>query len=166
MLPEVQPADTGLAWGIRRTFVSYVRAAGGAVAVVPPAGLTATGEFYFPFDTAKAQSEESQPRLQFSGQIGFLAHGGFLRVELSNPRVTLGAECTLTAETSTGTRVNIVAVILPEPTGDGTVTMWLDAGTRLHADAVELFGGSYEAGEEFAPLTIRIPTAAATLLSR
>jgi hypothetical protein len=49
-------------------------------------------------------------------------------------------------------------VDLPPRRQDALISMWLDAETRLHPDAVELFGGSYDADARFEPLTLRVPT--------
>jgi hypothetical protein len=121
--------------------------------------MTVAGEFHFPLDIAPAAGDREAATLRFGGQVRFLAHGGLLRVDLVDPWLTVGAECTLSVEAAPGRRLPVVVVNLPPPRQDALISMWLNAETRLHPDAVELFGGSYDADARFEPLTVRVPTA-------
>ncbi len=150
-------ADLGFAWSVKDSFLSYVSGMrDGDIAWDAGASVTNDGEFYFPLRAAHRATDALM--LLFCGSVRFTAHHGLLSVSITNPRITIrdGAADLLLRVGNSDERIAILK--LPPRIEDGDVTMWLRSGVALADFGSELFGGSYAAGEPFAPLTLRVPT--------
>lgn len=152
----VQRADVGMAWGIKRSFVSYVTSLGdSSITLGDGAALTRSQEFYFPLDPEHDVVDE----LRFGGSVAATAHFGALTVEIISPVLRLGADrqrAELWSGQSMSDPYHLADVELGEPVRDGDVLMWLRVPTTLSASATILFGSSYAPGEEMDPVTVRI----------
>lgn len=147
----------GLSWPVKASFRRYVEsAADGAVGAAHGATMSEDG-FLFPWE------DEPTPggsELCFAGEIRFRAHGGFLMVALSNPRLEAGAtpDCArLTIEypwrSDTPQPRLAIADVRLNSSGDGS-TAQRSASVRLTADGAELLGGVYAVGTELDPLVV------------
>ncbi|MEV4900064.1 HtaA domain-containing protein [Citricoccus sp. NPDC055426] len=159
----VSRRDTGMAWGIKTSFLAYVErwSEEDAVEMAPGTGRLADGRFYFTPDP-----ERPAGALWFRGGVRLRAHGGMLDVSVSDPRVEeRGSGHVLTAASwveGEWTRIAFAdldwpdadADPAPEPGQGGAVRM-LAAGARLHVEAVAVFDGTYPAGSELAPVQVR-----------
>lgn len=149
-------ADLGFAWGVKETFLSYVRAMpGGFIGCGGGAGVTNTDEFFFPL--ADVSSAEHVLRLEFRGEVKFIAHQGLMTVTLKDPIINMQAhQAALSVRAGEG-QIAIATIELPEMVDDDGVAMWRNATTRLAGNGPEMFGGNYVLGETLAPLTLRVP---------
>lgn len=160
--------DTGLAWGIKDSFLEYVeRWPESSVELAPGTGRLPDGRFYFTPDP-----ERPDGQWWFRGGVRLRAHGGLLDVSLADPRLERGAAGpVLTAETwveGEWRRIPFAELQwaedgpeaenepASEPAGaDGRVRM-AAAAARLHAEAAPVFDGTYPAGVELSPLQVRL----------
>lgn len=152
-------ADIGLAWALKPTFVDYIRSSrDGSIEIDDDAAITPNSEFHFELESVG--SDRSLGQFSFKGTVRFRAHMGFLAIDLRNPRIVMDKRSAeLAVEDGAGGWIHLAHVSLPEPAVEDAVTMWLEAPATLTETATDLFGGSYEAGEQLAPLTLRLPTA-------
>ncbi|MFW6772804.1 HtaA domain-containing protein [Nocardioides sp. CPCC 205120] len=177
-VPAPPPAPAhGLRWGIKTSFVEYVRrtpggtgsVADGAVPVSPTEILFALA----PEPPAPAELPEGTTRAwAFRGDVRFAGHGGMMFVRVAHPWLVLdgtgtgaGDGATLSIEdpyaTAGAPRVPLVTMTLaarpsPEAEADG-VELWTAADVRLTPAGAELFNGVYPAGEPFEPVTVVVP---------
>ncbi|GAA1996933.1 HtaA domain-containing protein [Microbacterium pumilum] len=149
--------DTGMAWAVKDSFLRYVQGSGGSITVLEPAGVTAAPEFHFPIaDQSNFDPAAGEGHIRFAGGVTFTAHGGMLRIAFCDPVIRFGDGVQLLADVEHTTELPIAELRLPEPSSIDGVRMWRDASAILLPHAVALFGGSYAAGEQLAPLTLRV----------
>ncbi|WP_169253641.1 HtaA domain-containing protein [Brevibacterium sp. 'Marine'] len=153
-------ADVGFAWAVKSSFVNYIRSShDGSIEIDDGAAITPSSEFHFELESVGA--DRSLGQFAFNGEVRFRAHLGFLSIDLRNPRIVMRRETAeLAVEDGDGGWLHLAHLSLPEPINEGAVTMWAEAPATLSEEGAELFGGSYSAGEQLAPLTMRLPTAA------
>jgi hypothetical protein len=154
-IPTMSRADTGCAWAVKESFLAYIRGLrDGQVTLADGAAVTSTGEFYFPFKGT--EKSDGVTTLRFGGTVRFAGHYGFMSVLLEDLRIVLdhGSGTLLHGASQMQTLADLV---LPEPSSEQGVLMWAPVPACLAASGVELFGDTYKAGEELAPLTVRIP---------
>lgn len=145
-LPE--RADVGMAWGIKRSFVDYVRRLDDARWDFSGGAAMTTGrELYFPL----AAEQPGWPSVAFAGAVTIAAHFGALRIALDRPVVSIEPGGVLAAEGA-----DLVALHPSPPVLDGDVVMWR-IDTALAPEAVPLFNGAYGDGEPFDVMTVRVP---------
>jgi hypothetical protein len=150
-------ADTGMAWAVKDSFLRYVTASGGSIAVLDPAGMTAGSQFYFPLlDDSGFDPTRRTGAIRFTGSVIFTAHVGMLRIALKDPVLDISERAVLLADVDEGRELPIAEVRLPEPSDTGGIVMWRDARAFLLPESVALFGGTYRQGEELAPITVRV----------
>lgn len=148
--------DIGFAWALKRSFVEYIAGMrDGRMSLEGEAALTSTQEFYFPFRSTQRGNGDWVS--SFSGGLRFVAHHGLLSVAIRNPQLRVAGEFGSLLIDGPDGRVEIAHLTMTEPTRDGDVLMWRCDDVRLSPSAVELFGGSYDAGEPLAPITARVP---------
>lgn len=168
--------DTGLAWGIKDSFLAYVeRWPEASVEMAPGTGRLPDGRFYFTPDP-----ERPEGALWFRGGVRLRAHGGLLDVSLADPRVeTRGTARVLTAETwveGAWTRIGFAelqwaetaaeksgetsgetaAERKPESSAPGAAVQMTTAAARLHPEAAPVFDGTYPAGADLSPVQVRL----------
>lgn len=152
---------TGLAWGVKDTFVRYITTMpGGSATTSGDATTTRDGSFYFTTaDQSGFDTTTLTGTIKFSGRVNFVGHFGALSVSLVDPWVTFdGDGGSLSVEWGTGpeSRSEIVRIAPDTPVAAGSVLAWRAAETVLSPAAVAQFNGVYRDGEPFAPLAIRV----------
>ena len=165
----------GLRWGIKASFVAYVRRMPGGRSTISH-GAGATGaEVLYAFDPTPpdATSPGTARAWAFTGDVRFAGHGGMMFVRLATPWLEVDADggARLSIEDPyqrpDAPRVPLADLTLarhssPEVDADG-VELWASHDVRLTAEAVELFNDVYAAGEPLDPLTVVVPIGSGTV---
>lgn len=148
-------SETTLIWGIKKSLLEYVEGLeDGTVEVTAPATRTG-GEFTFTLDEEASDFDPATRRgiLQFRGSVVLTGYWGTMRVELTDPQLSVGEIATdLLVKTSsmfTGERfdpIASVAVTTFEPELLGT--------TRLTSAGRLLLGEQYQVGQELSDLRV------------
>jgi len=147
-----------LRWGIKASFLGYVaRMPDGRAYLGSGAAVNDRNEMLFPLD--EEASEDGT--FAFGGDVRFSGHFGMLFVQISEPRIVVRegeAEMTVVdPESEDGKRVRLVTFALTGPSAEDDLERWEAADVRLTEEGVALFGEVYQAGEQFAPLTVTVP---------
>lgn len=165
--PTDEPGETkglvhGLRWGIKASFVEYVRRMpDGKGSVGDGAVPVGTGDLFYEYDAA-ASEEGDTTVWAFRGDARFSGHYGMLFVRIAHPRLEVtGESAVLTIEDPQAregaSRVPLVTAALQHvDTRDGTA-VWGSDNVALTPEGVELFNDVYAAGEPFEPLVVQIP---------
>lgn len=161
---DVVRRDTGMVWGIKESFMQYVRGwPGSTMDLAPGSGWLDDGQVYFSLDQQRPSGG-----LWFRGGVRLRAHGGLLDVTVADPRVEeRDNQSLLTAETwSEGSwqRIPFAELQLNDASetdagqqsniGEDVVSTFM-ARARLHPEATALFDDTYPAGEPLSSLMIR-----------
>lgn len=164
--PPAQPRlAPGLRWGIKGSFVDYVRRMpDGKGSVGEGATPVGTGDLFYEYDAAASSAGENAGRQvwAFRGDVRFSGHFGMLFVRIAHPRVEVdGSRAVLTIEDPQARegapRVPLVTARLERiATDDGSV-VWGADDVALTADGVTLFNDVYAEGEPFDPLVVQLP---------
>ncbi len=160
-------ADSGeLEWAFKDSFLAYIDSsiANGSWNVeggVEDQGTT----FVWPLDRAAVDPELAIGAAEFDGSVHFTGHDGVLNTTIANPTLDLSADgaylmLDVTTETQEGDHVEATQVRFARldldagtVTSDSEGTLLLDAiPAVLTEEGAEVFG-TYEAGEELAPVT-------------
>jgi hypothetical protein len=168
--PDAGEIPFGLIWGIKRSFVAYVRRMPdgqgsihdgalplGEDTILFPAGADAGAD-------AGALGAGADRAWAFRGDVRFRGHGGMLFVRVAAPVLTLtGDQAQLSIEDpyarADAERVPLVTLTLrPGPAPEG-VEVWLGSDVRLTEAGVGLFDDVYAAGEPFEQLSVILPAA-------
>jgi ferredoxin len=139
-------AVASLLWGVKASFVAYVRAVGGSVVADEGAYETEAG-FVFP----AAPSHGVDLEWRFTGRLTCLAHDGLLDVAVADPWVHLvdaGVELSVLDQRAERAARTTVA----SGPSDGPLAMPIPVA--LDAGAEHLFGSTYPAGTPLAPLVL------------
>lgn len=148
-----------LCWGIKSSFLAYVsRMPDGRAYLGSGAAVNERTELLFPLDEEAAAEDGT---FAFGGKVTFSGHFGMLYVQVAEPRIVVRdgeAEMTVVdPESKDGDRVRLVTFALTGPSVEDDVERWEAADVSLAPEGVALFGEVYQAGEQFAPLTITVP---------
>ncbi len=153
----------GLRWGIKASFVDYVRRmSDGRGSVGDGAMPVGTGDLFYEYD---ADASVAGKVLAFRGDVRFTGHFGMLFVRIAHPRIELdGSAAVLTIEDpqaqADAPRVPLVTGTLRHVgTQDGT-EVWGSDDAVLTAEGVALFNDVYAVGEAFEPLVVQLPAGA------
>ena len=158
----------GLLWGIKRSFVSYVRGMPDGQGSVHD-GAVPLGEdtILFPADPVPAAPAAGADHTwAFRGDVRFRGHAGMLFVRVAAPLVTVRGDL---AELSIddpyarpeADRVPLVTLRLePGPAPEGA-DVWLGSDVRLTEAGAVLFNDVYQPGEPFEQLSVILPVAGA-----
>lgn len=164
-VPDAPGLVHGLRWGIKGSFVDYVRRMpDGRGSVGNGAHPVGTGDLFYEFDEdASNLAPDQEPAVwAFRGDVRFSGHFGMLFVRVANPRLEVrGATAVLTIEDpgarEGAARVPLVTATLQHvTTGDGT-QVWGSDDVALTAAGVALFNDVYAEGEPFEPLVVQLP---------
>ncbi|MER5754597.1 HtaA domain-containing protein [Streptomyces sp. NPDC002088] len=143
-----------LRWQVKSSFVHYVRAiAAGTCEAVDGAELDADGMFQFPLTEASRDGDGWS--LHFGGGARFMAHHGFLDVELRELELTVTADArggALGVLAAQGDRVTIATLAPAAPAEGNGVVRWPGLVPCLTDAGAELFGNVYPPGSDLAPL--------------
>ncbi|MFT4052812.1 MAG: HtaA domain-containing protein [Microbacterium sp.] len=142
-----------LRWAVKDSFLHYVRdIAAGTTRLSDGARQEDDGTFSWPL--VSATRADDQLRLVFGGSVRFTAHGGFLDVDLRDPRLVLTDHSGSLSIAGEGAVERVViASVDPAPGTDAADALI----PLLTAAGAELFGGVYTVATAFAPLVARIP---------
>jgi hypothetical protein len=165
----------GLRWGIKRSFIDYVRRMPDGRGWVGD-GATPLGshEIVYAPEAAEPGDGGGARSWTFRGDVRFSGHAGMLFVQVAAPILTLldGLDGTarLTVATPAGSagpeRLPLVTLRLRrEPAPDG-IEVWSGKDVRLTESGTALFDDVYPAGEPFDPLTVRLPAGAVGMVPR
>lgn len=155
--PDVpEPPIHHLRWGIKSSFLGYVsRMPDGRAYLGNGAAVNEHNELLFPLTSAEDGT------FTFGGTVTFSGHFGMLFVQVAEPRIAVRdgeAEMTVAdPESDDGGRLRLVTFGLTGPAPEGDLEHWTAADVRLTEEGVPVFGDVYQAGEQFAPLTITVP---------
>jgi hypothetical protein len=157
----------GLAWGIKRSFIAYVRRMPDGKGSLGD-GAIPLGEdtILFPADGRSSGAEtpggEADRSWAFRGDVRFQGHGGMLFVRVAAPLITLrGEQAELSIEDPyarpDAERVPLVTLQLePGPAPEGA-EVWLGSDARLTEAGSVLFNDVYPPGEPFERLSLIVP---------
>lgn len=147
---------SSLTWGIKTSLLGYVESLeDGEITVSAPAARDGM-LFTFALDEAASDFDAKTQTgvLQFSGSVVLSGYGGQMRIELTDPRVTLrngtGFLAIRLQSMFTGERFEPIAAVSLSAAEPALV---LDA--KLTGEGCSIFGPQYQAGQELSPITIR-----------
>lgn len=144
------PPVASLVWGVKTSFVAYVRAVGGGVVADEGAYETDAG-FVFPAAPSRAADLE----WRFTGRLTCHAHDGLLDVAVADPWVRLvdaGLELSVLDQRAGGAARTTVA------SGPSDGPLGTPIPVALAPRAEHLFGSTYPAGTPLAPLVLSTAT--------
>ncbi|WP_284752143.1 HtaA domain-containing protein [Arthrobacter sp. efr-133-R2A-120] len=149
------PASAGeMHWGVKASFLSYVKNSGGKTAIVLPASVTGEA-FTFP----RRAGEYPPGTVRFSGGVAFSAHGGMMTVILAEPAIETSSDGLWLTIADTGditdeSRRRRIARLVPA-NSHGNIPACSSTLTPLLAwSGVGLFGDVYAEGTAFDPLVL------------
>lgn len=155
----------GLRWGIKRSFVDYVRRMpDGRGSVGEGAVPVGTGDLFYEYDAAASgPGGDGATVWAFRGDVRFTGHMGMLFVRVAHPRLELrdGGSVVVTIEDpqaqAGAPRVPLVTGTLQHlGTREGT-QVWGSDDVVLTAEGVPLFNEVYAEGEPFEQLVVQLP---------
>lgn len=139
-------AVTRLTWGVKTSFVCYVRAVGGGV--VADRGARDDGAA---FAFAAAGSSPTDLEWRFQGRVSFQAHDGLLDVQIADPWVRLGDHgFDLSVTDGGGSRLTVGR-------GSSDVPLGTPVPVDLVAGAEHVFGSTYPSGTPLAHVLVSGP---------
>ena len=151
----------GLRWGLKKSFVDYVRRMpDGKGSVGDGAVPVGAGDLFYEHEVAGS----SDGVWAFRGDVRFSGHFGMLYVRVANPWVEVSeGRAVLTIEDPQARegapRVPLVTATL-QRLGDREGTqVWGSDDVALTASGVALFNDVYAEGELFEPIVIQLPVA-------
>jgi hypothetical protein len=164
----------GLRWGLKRTFIDYLRGMSDGRALIG-SGATAINLHEVFYELAMDESIPSiqhapgaaaQPleMLAFGGEVHFSGHFGMLSVRISKPRLRLlkgTVELSIDAADTAGGIREVPLVTAGELTLATVVddmSLWVCTDVRLTAHGAELFNRVYGEGEPFEPMVVQLPS--------
>jgi hypothetical protein len=166
-MAAAEPATSGtLDWGVKGSFRDYVEGpiGQGEITMIDPAERRADGTFRFPGGTGDVDPDAGTASVDFAGGVRFEAHAGELDLAIEDLRLRVadGAGVVVADVSSSGTDypdVDLVSLDLSGqslvPDSNGVVRL-ADVPATLTDDAAPAFGGFYEGGAAFDPLTIAV----------
>lgn len=157
-----------LNWGIKESFVSYVRNVPPAGTVTPSNGATEADDAGFDWSdgSGEIESDGTAGSLAFTGTVTFSkpAHG--INIVVEDPRIEWSGDTgTLFATgTSQGNAYDVPMLDLDfsavTPAVDGEAIALTDVPSTITEEGAPVFGGTYPAGTEFDPVSFVVEAAA------
>jgi hypothetical protein len=142
--------DLRLFWTIRRSLIHYVSESAGGTVYVGEGAVIDDDAFVF-------HGVRTPTEFGFTGTVILHAHGGLMHVEICDPRVRRAGDGWVVTVIHRGRPLDFAQVAVLERDGEATI----GRGATLHPDAVDLFGGNYQAGAPLDDLRISAPLASA-----
>ena len=146
-----------LTWGVKASFRSYVEAAGGSTTLSDGASRAADGAFVFPAapggNLTIASDGSASGEMRFEGAVVFEAHGGMLKVTLTELGLEVGTDgLVLTGkDTQLGRDRCAIAELGPaEVDPDGGVTL----AAKITLDGTYQISDNYLPGTELDPVRL------------
>lgn len=154
----------GLLWGIKRSFVAYVRRMpDGQGSIHDGAQLIGEDTIHFPaVEQLEPAPEGADRRWTFGGDVRFRGHAGMLFVRVAAPVITVrGDRADLSIDDPyarpDADRVPLVTLRLqPGPAPEGA-QVWLGSDVQLTEAGAVLFNEVYQPGEPFEQLSVLLP---------
>lgn len=144
-----------LRWGVKSSFVRYVRKiAAGTVTTNGGAQESPDGEYSWPL--SRATRDNGQLELHFTGSVRFVAHGGFLEVDLRNPVLLLTASGGTLSIVDDAGQAKVIALFTDDPNALTTQNGHEDLIPTLTKYGTEFFGSVYSVDTAFDPVTAYI----------
>lgn len=163
---EQGPPEFGMAWPIKRSFVTYVLGMpDGRAGAVDGAWPRDDLSVVYAHDPSIGPSDLGEGGWAFRGDVRFAGHFGMLFVRIADPwivRTDSGAVLTIVdpdvdpADKNDTRRMPLAEVTL-EQTGPGE---WASTRVSLTAQGSELFNNVYPAGDALDPFTLHLPVQA------
>jgi hypothetical protein len=157
----------GLRWGIKTSFVDYVRRMPDGKGWLGDGALP-VGSHEVLFAPHEAGSRPTQDGTverfwAFRGDVRFSGHAGMLFVQVASPILTeIGGAAHLTVANPPGTdgpeRLHLVTLRLERESVPDGFEVWRGTDVRLTEAGTALFNDVYPAGEPLEPLTVLLPT--------
>lgn len=168
--PSTGEVPFGLLWGIKRSFIAYVRRMPDGQGSIHD-GAVPLGEDTILFPAvpdagtgAGAHRTSAEHVWAFRGDVRFRGHGGMLFVRVAAPLITVRGD---TAELSIedpyaragADRVPLVTLRLEAGPAPEDAAVWLGSDVRLTEAGSALFNDVYQPGEPFEQLSVILPAA-------
>ena len=144
-----------LSWAVRDSLIRYVTVIARGSCTVSGAAGVEEGEFVFPLLGAERVADDWH--FAFTGTVRLTAHHGFMDITLADPEITIGpGGGVLTVRTGGegAPRIPVAATEAAQPHSTAAGMQWKALPSQLLESATDLFGGTYTAGTELAPVTI------------
>jgi hypothetical protein len=160
------PPPLGLTWGIKRSFIKYMRELpDGAVSATDGAEMLDSGFFNFPPGGGDYDPAAGTGTLRFSGDVRMSGHYGMLFVRITDPWVSFsptGGVLSIPAgDANTAAdapeRIPLVTFNAAVPRVAGEHLVWQSVEAFLTPEGREVFNGQYETFQAMDPLSIRVP---------
>ncbi len=155
------PRSAGaLRWGIRRSFVDYVRSLeDGEILLSGDAAELDDGRFEFPLRSADGMDPATGTgTLEFSGGVSLSGHFGMMALTVQDPSVEVGPDGATVTALIDGVRIPLADIDLTPAAGGGGVHAE-GIPARLSDDGAAAFHGQYAPGDALDPLALEVPVA-------
>ena len=144
-----------LTWGVKQSFRNYVEMSGGAATAADGATVSEGGEFAFEAapvgDLAVDAGGAVSGTGRFRGRVTFEAHGGMLKVTLTDPWLEQTAEGLVLTIAETATRRTPIAKLgVAQRTEDGA----LEFPAAITLDGMMIIGDHYPPGTALDPVRL------------
>jgi hypothetical protein len=156
-------APSGLTWGIKGSFLAYLRRMPDLKSSMTQGAGTSERGFFFPLDSAEEYDAASgQGTLRFGGDFRISGHHGMLFVMFVRPWVAFdGNRATLSiAEPDSypalDQRLPLLDLDVLPYREDMGARMWTALPATLRPEAVDFFNEAYPAGEAFDAVDVRV----------
>ena len=152
---------TGLAWGVKQSFVRYVRrVAHGDASPEGGAGELPDGRFHFPIRSLGAlDATNADADVTFAGGVRFRGHAGMIDLRITDLELHLADGSGVMRTVVGGAARSVVEVRVTHAWTDGAVTAFVLAA-HLAAGAEALFDDVYVARTPFYDLEVRVSPSA------
>lgn len=147
------PAESGMTWSVRQSFLAYIAASGGSTSAGDGATVDGAGTASWPLaDSANFRPADMEGRLRFAGRVRYTAHMGLLEVDIVRPELDLAGGMAILS--SQGQRLATFQVHPVD--GPGGYVLLVGQRGRLDASALGVFGNAYTVETELDPLVVAL----------
>lgn len=151
-------AERPFSWGVKHSFRGYVEAVGGVIQTAQGAERAEDGGFTFAAapdsDLSLGPDGTLQGQGKYLGEVRFDAHGGMLKVHLSDLALEIGPKGLVITVADGPRRVEIAHLDLAGMTPGGPGEVVLPAALSL--DGCQLLGDHYPARTPLDPVRVRV----------